>query len=140
MTKIESCKVVKYGKASVRENNKCFIVKRIDRGEIYVVSVDGCVFNDSDEIKRCDYVIFALDMVYFIELKGKELDAGCKQIYETARIFKDRGVYNHKKPFAFLICGSYPKLFRAKEQIWKNKFCQLGIKLQVKNKLYKVEI
>lgn len=79
---VEFCDTRKICK--VEENNKRYILENKSGTTIRKIKVDGCVGQGIGE-KRCDYLVEAIDLnrVFFIELKGGDLNKAILQIHST---------------------------------------------------------
>lgn len=77
-------KYQKQNKPKIKDSDTQLFV--ILNNDMYLVKVDGGIIRDN--IKKCDYMIYdKIDKhIYFIELKGKNIDDAFEQIYNTQRL------------------------------------------------------
>ncbi len=103
-SKINNNKII-----STYENHKAFIINNVGLRIISKVKVDGCLITD-DRI-RCDY-LFEIDepirKVIYLELKGKNIKHGYKQLKATIGYLKTRHSKVVKR-FAYIIASRVPK-------------------------------
>lgn len=76
-------------KAIAYENKKKYVLVNNSRIEVRKVKVDKCLAQKIGE-KRCDFLmdIEELNRVFFIELKGGDLNKAVNQIYSTILFLK----------------------------------------------------
>jgi hypothetical protein len=95
-------------------------VKNNQRKNLIFTAIDKCIIKDNELLGRgrCDGMITASDLLYFVELKSKEPPwevSAKEQLESTIELFiqnQDIRVYKHKKAFA---CNSRSIRFRFKE-------------------------
>src|SRR5665213_978686 len=75
------------------ENGKRYELNNISGVTIRKVKVDKCLDRNAGE-KRCDFLMDAADLkrVFFIELKGGDLNKAVNQIYSSIRYLKSEFV------------------------------------------------
>ena len=106
----------KGGKSSFRiENNSNLTYNIID--------FENYVYQNREEDTKCDYGLETDSTIYFIELKGNDLEKGCNQlratINETKKCFKNKNIKARlvvskvKKPKLFRNTSNYKQLVKA---------------------------
>jgi len=114
---------------SVAENNRKFILKNPQTKPVYQVTVDGCLITEG---KRCDY-LFEIDKpiqkVFYVELKGKDVEKACEQLKTTINSCKNR--HQNALKECHVVASRIPKLGTG-TQVLKKKFKQQsGINLNL---------
>lgn len=90
----------------VAEEGKQVVFLNSDRKDFVKTKVDGCLINDAT---ACDWVITHDGADLFIELKGKDVDHGLRQILTTAQYWVEAG-YRSAKLAALVVCCRYPRV------------------------------
>ena len=114
---------------TVVENKSKFILKNTQSKQVYQVTVDGCLITEG---KRCDY-LFEIDKpiqrVFYVELKGKDVEKACEQLKTTLNACKNRHQNTLKE--CHVVASRIPKLGTG-TQVLKKKFKQQsGINLNL---------
>jgi hypothetical protein len=93
MKKIRDC--VEEGKVgnefSRKEEGKRFTIKAKKPFWCEVIKMDGCVFNEKDGLKKCDYLFLTHRQnedrrpfkAVYVELKGNDVKRACEQLYKA---------------------------------------------------------
>jgi len=122
-------KIKNYPKIKVEENKKKAILNNPQNYTINEVKVDGCLITNGN---KCDYLweIDLKQIVYYIELKGKNISHALTQILDTINYCKQN--HNNFKKFAIVVLSRHPQtdstIQRKKKELKKQ-----GITLYVKN-------
>jgi len=129
-----NCKIESSQKLFTFEENKSKLtLENIDQVVSIKILVDGCLIND-DSI-RCDYMLLAKEMEFFIELKGQDLSHAVNQIKATIKRISSN--VNIKNKRSFIICTRSPlsstKIQSIKFDLLKN----FNSELQIKSSPYK---
>jgi hypothetical protein len=99
------------------EKRSRLTVLNTDQSEVVKVVVDGCQINDDS--LRCDYMFLANETEHYVELKGKSISRGIKQLRSTIdQLSVDK---KNVRKVSFVICTSNPML-NASIQVEKAKF------------------
>jgi hypothetical protein len=71
---------------ALRRNNREYQPQNPDRKNVEVYVVDGCLVTGAEE-KKCDFLLAncSNSVVYFIELKGRDLEDAIEQVRQTIR-------------------------------------------------------
>jgi hypothetical protein len=90
--RIEACSTPIKQQHSIKENGKMFFVKNPQKKKARCVRIDDCLFKG--EAEKCDYMyeIFVnnyVDIVFYIELKGKQFSTGIKQLKSSINLLKN---------------------------------------------------
>ncbi|WP_298884260.1 hypothetical protein [uncultured Polaribacter sp.] len=118
-----------------QENRSKLIVSNKAQIETTKVVVDGCEITSG---LRCDFMLLAQDLEYFIELKGQHIDHAIKQLITT--INKLSSNPKKMKKTSFVICTRSP-INSASIQNLQVKFKKnFNSKLIVRSSPYKHEI
>lgn len=86
------------GKSEYRIENK-------ERTKVSIIDFEGCVFEE-DETK-CDFGVLINSDFYYIELKGKQVEKGLKQLNET--LVKTEKCFNKNRLNAHLVVTGFGK-------------------------------
>lgn len=118
-----------------QENRSKLIVSNKFQIETTKVIVDGCELIDGI---RCDFMLLAEDLEYFIELKGQHIDHAIKQLIATINKLSINPKEIDKT--SFVICTRSP-INSASIQNYQVKFKKnFNSKLIVRSSPYKHEI
>ncbi|MAM29666.1 MAG: hypothetical protein CMC13_11650 [Flavobacteriaceae bacterium] len=86
---IEICRDPKGGKSTFRIENE-------DRKQYSKVNFEDCVYDGKENETKCDYAFIHRDVVYFVELKGSDVQKGYAQlaatIIDTKKCFQDKEI------------------------------------------------
>lgn len=109
-----------------RKSKMCFSNPK--RKTVHKIQVDNCLIKNG---KRCDFLLIDnMNVEYFIELKGKQVEYACTQIIETIKkISKDINAFK----YAFVVSAACPLTtteVQVNKAIFKRKY---NTHLQVKN-------
>ena len=114
-----------------KENKRSFRVKNSSKRYINEVRVDGCLIKSG---KKCDW-LYEIECqntneIFYVELKGKDLNHALEQILET--IDYCNRVHNHNscKKRAYIVLSRYPKE-DSSIQKKKKELNKRGIKLKI---------
>lgn len=120
----------KHKKICVCENNRKFCID--NRNEILIgqVTVDGCLLNDDTE--KCDFLfeLASKSEVYYVELKGSNIQKAYNQLVTTYKICKKaHKSFNTKRSFivASRVPRSGPKVQELKIKMMKSFSMQLSV-------------
>ncbi len=123
---------------SKKEKSKKIIIKNVSRVRINEVKVDKCLIED--ELK-CDWLYEIecdeLEKIYYVELKGKDINHALKQIINTIDYCEKN--YGHKNcnKYACVVLSRYPK----EDSTIQNKKRELNKrKIKFKPATYELEI
>jgi hypothetical protein len=118
-----------------RENKKTFEIKRIsDKSEQFLrIQVDGCFIPDSKTAK-CDFAFIRCKTgeVYFVELKGQDVNHAVDQIESTIDQFKAKiSALKKEKISGFVVSSSVATKANIKFARRKKRFLdKYGIELR----------
>jgi hypothetical protein len=90
----------KVSKITLKEEKTVIYFSNKDNNNYLVHSLDGCLISTNQNFARCDYMITNLSYDFFvlIELKGKDVKHGVKQILSTIENFlKNQNYFEDKK-------------------------------------------
>ena len=73
----------------LRENKSIYRGQNNRNEEILKYKVDGCIYNSTSNISRCDYLLETTNQLFFIELKGIHIKKGLGQLNATIRNLKN---------------------------------------------------
>ncbi len=118
------------------ENKRSFRIKNSSKKEINEVRVDGCLIKGG---KRCDWLYEieckGVKEVFYVELKGKDLNHALEQILETIKYCDKTQNHNSCKKRAYIVLSRYPKedssIQKRKKELYKK-----SIKLRTSTNLY----
>ena len=85
----------------LKENRSRYVGQNKKNEEVLMYKVDGCIYNSTSNIPRCDYLLETTNQLFFIELKGVHINKGLGQLYTTIINLKDN--LNKKKVKARLV-------------------------------------
>jgi len=117
---------------NVSENKRKFCLVNENEIEIIKVVVDGCLI--TGDSKRCDYLFDfpALNLVYYVELKGRDIESAVKQLKATISFCKR--IHAGKEKECHIVSSRVPmgpKVQVLKREFLKNTGCSLRIKTKV---------
>jgi hypothetical protein len=120
-------------------SKKHFTVENPNEREIHFLSIDKCLFSDSESVQRCDFAVFDSKTFCFVEIKettkaGKrsEYSRDAKdQLKATVRIFKQQMTFTTKRIEAYLCVGDLdPRPARLTNDLSEQfDFAELGAEL-----------
>ena len=103
------------------------------------VNVDGCVIPEDSTLERCDFMFRRCQNreIYFVELKGKDVEKGYSQIKSTIEFIRPKLKFQPEKVSAFIIVSRSP-LSSTRLQALRNEFVKkkYGHVLEVKAREY----
>ena len=117
------------------ENERRFEItgSQSGRQNLFRIKVDKCIYNDSDVLKRCDYIFELKDSFScFVELKGKHIKDAVLQLNSSLQEFSAEV---SGKKYAFIV-ASKNELPNAKteRQKWERMFkTKYDAKFDMKN-------
>ncbi len=125
---------------SVSENRRKFIIKNSSHFYINRVKVDDCYIKNGE---RCDYlfeIIKDSDLirVFYLELKGKEIEKAIKQLESTIRYCKTR--HHNIKKESYIVSSRVPSSGTSLQNLKKKFKKDNGMLLFVKNNKQEVTI
>jgi len=136
---INTCNECSDNKIIVAEENKRkFIFKNNSNSMVNKVKVDDCYIKKG---LRCDYLIELIDSnvvktVFYIELKGSDINHAIKQIESTLQYCKQ--IHNDANKECYIILSKFPSSGTS-SQILKKKFKRdNGIQLYIYSKIKEV--
>lgn len=111
-----------------KENKSKLTLVNIDEVLSESIKVDGCEINDNS--LRCDYLLIAKGLEFYIELKGQNISHAIKQIQSTIlKLSKNRSL---KNKISFVICSRVPltttKVQNLQYKMMNNYNCKLYLK------------
>lgn len=85
--KVEECKeeLIK-PRDSWRDSKGCdskFLIENRNRKTYYKIDFENCVYGNRQSDTKCDYGLLTDDTIYYVELKGRDVKKGVKQILST---------------------------------------------------------
>ncbi len=89
---------------SVNEKKRKFIIKNNSELIINQVKVDGCYITEG---VRCDYLFETIDKVFYVELKGKDIEHGVEQLKATMAYCKTEHKNSSKE--CHIVASRVPK-------------------------------
>lgn len=107
----KNCRQLLTDKIIVAEENKRkFIVSNPQRKTVYRIKVDGCLIMEG---VKCDY-LFEVDNpisnVFYVELKGKDINHAFKQIEATVKFCKEAHQSKLIRKECHIVTSSSPNL------------------------------
>ena len=109
-----------------KENNKKFELIRVsDKNEkIRKITVDKCVYSETDKPRKCDYLFIRLKTsdYYFVELKGKKIEDAYIQIVTTINNLKQNNFIKQEQIHAFMVMSGLKKVANQKFNNLKEDF------------------
>ncbi|MFN4257428.1 MAG: hypothetical protein ACK4Q5_20705 [Saprospiraceae bacterium] len=123
------------GKLSAEENGRKFVIERPKASKEFFcrVKIDGCVVPKEADVERCDYLFHRCETgdVYFVELKGKDVEKGIAQIAASVAMLRPILQFGKEQIFGFVIVSRNP-IRSAEMQVLGNEFRKkIGAKLEV---------
>jgi hypothetical protein len=118
MKSLPECENCKADPRIVLQENKSKITFfNADRNEIRIIKIDGCVIKDNKTL-RCDYGIIPCgEAEIYVELKGKGIEHGIKQIASTIKSLSSNPQKIRK--LCFIVCSKVAP--RANTGVQKSK-------------------
>ncbi len=118
------------------EKKRSFRLNNISEKEINEVRVDECLIKSG---KRCDW-LYEVDCegvkeVFYVELKGKDLNRALEQILETIKYCDKNHNHNSCKKRAYIVLSRYPKE-DSSIQKKKKELIKKSIKLRTSTNIY----
>lgn len=115
----KSCREEKKdSKIKCEENKKVYYLRNNSRQSVIVFHVDGGVIKNES---ACDYLLWAPDVqkVFFVELKGKDVAKGLKQIENTvSKLIK---AFPDSNRYGCVVCRAVPKITNTGDRIKTEK-------------------
>lgn len=96
---------------TVSENRRKFVIRNDGKRFINKVTVDGCLIDDDRE--RCDFLFeicnedSSICLVYYVELKGCDIEKACKQLSATMSYCSERHCSNRN--ICYIVASRVPK-------------------------------
>jgi len=53
------------------------------RKSYHIIDIEGCVFQNENEIEKCDWAMEVENKIHYIELKGSDVSKGISQLLNT---------------------------------------------------------
>ena len=135
---IENCNSVNKNKiVSVSENRRTFRVNNKSLFTINKVEVDGCYISEG---RKCDYLFEIinkeLEQIFYVELKGKNIEHGIKQLEATINHCKSE---HHSIPKeCYIIASRVPKSSTSSQKLKKEFKRKNSIQLFIDTKTKEV--
>lgn len=110
----------------VKESNKKFTLDNPKLKAIHKVKVDGCLMTDS---MKCDFLFEIgkpIEKVFYVELKGRDINHAYEQIISTAKFCKNTHQFFEKE--CHIVTSSSPK-YSSKTQELQIQLKKYGIAL-----------
>ncbi len=106
---------------SVKERGKKFQIINESSSLVNKVTVDGCYIKEG---LKCDYLFEiiqkeAVEKVFYVELKGKDVEHGIKQLEATINHCRSEHQNSEKK--CYIVASRYPKSSTSSQKL-KSKF------------------
>lgn len=127
---------------SVSENRRKFIIKNSSYLYINRVKVDDCYIKNGE---RCDYLFEIIkndniNIIFYLELKGKEIEKAIKQLESTIRYCKN--IHNNRniKKESHIVSSRVPSSGTSLQNLKKKFKKDNGMLLFVKNNIQEVTI
>lgn len=129
-----SCKTESSQKLFVFEEKKSKLtLENVDEVTSTKILVDGCEIND--ESIRCDYMLLAKGIEFYIELKGQDLAHAVNQIKATIKRLSNDLKNKNKK--SYIICTRSPLSSTQIQNIKFDLLKNFNSDLQIKSSPYK---
>ena len=122
---------------SAEERKKKFTLKNPNQINIIKVQVDGCLITNG---QRCDYLfdIMATKTIYYVELKGKDVEKAAKQLKATIKFCST--MHKGLNKMCYIVSSRVP-LQGPKVQVLKRQFQkETGVSLRISCKQKTVRI
>lgn len=107
---IENCEEkISHTKIVLKENKSEYRAINQNRTSVSKYKVDGCIYESSSDHTRCDYLLKVSESLYFIELKGVDVQKGIGQVLKSIQNLKQ--YFDHNVIYARIITtrGTGPK-------------------------------
>lgn len=122
-----------------KEKKSEFRIKNLSKVDINEVKVDGCLVIGHK--RRCDWLYEItcrqITKIYYVELKGKNLQYALEQILETINLCEHQYKHNNYKRIACVVLSTYPQ----ENSAIQNKKRELKRKnIELKTSTLKLEI
>ena len=108
--KIEDCKKEGNNRLLTFKDKKGsgskYVFVNNSRKTYYKIKIENCVYKNKPNDTKCDYGIIFKDEVYFIELKGSDVNKGMKQLLATIK--ETKKCFQKKTIKARLVVTRYP--------------------------------
>ncbi|MCH9739516.1 MAG: hypothetical protein K0U38_01555 [Epsilonproteobacteria bacterium] len=137
---ISSCNKVKIDKiVSVSENKRTFRIDNKSLLTINQVTIDGCYITSG---LKCDYLFEiisqSIDKVFYVELKGKDIEHGVKQLEATVNYCKSEHKSIPKE--CYIVASRVPKSSTSSQKLKKEFKRKNGIQLFIDTKIKEVTV
>lgn len=86
--RIEDCKKVELDKSkdTWKDSKGCdskYLIENKSKKTYYKIDFENYVYENKQNETKCDYGLLTEDTIYFVELKGRNISKGIKQLYAT---------------------------------------------------------
>jgi ribosomal protein L25 (general stress protein Ctc) len=123
---------------TIKENGKSVRIINKESKEIKKVQIDckPCPIKN----EKCDFLVFETEeSLFFIELKGKDIEKAVKQLESTLEFFNLKSCKKTKKTL-IVVCSRYPKASTKKQKLQLHFMKNYGAKFDVKERNYEFAI
>ena len=135
---INECNTLSKNKIiSKEENKRKFIIKNNSNTKVNIVEVDDCLITNGN---KCDWLFEILDnnLVFYVELKGKNIDHAFVQLETTINYCKSK--HNKLKKNAYIVSSRVPSSGTDIQEAKKYFTQKLQTLLTIKNNKIEVTI
>ncbi len=110
---------------SVNENKRCYALQNSNHLDVLQTKVDGDLYPQNQDIKRCDYAFTSrsFETAILVELKGRHVSDALDQISATLNDFSRR--YSYRRYYGRIVAGKVNT-----PDIKPNKYKELSDKLK----------
>lgn len=110
--KIKECKVEKNNlRLSLKDvkaiTKSKYSIENNNRKSYHILDIEGCVFQNENDIEKCDWAMEIENKIHFIELKGSDVSKGISQLLNS--ISKTYHCFKTHEKKARLIVTKFPK-------------------------------
>lgn len=123
-------KIVNHRDIPVSERGKTFRIRNNDKSRVIIVQVDGCMMK---QIEACDYLfdVAKNNTIYYVELKGKNIEKAVKQLLSTMRFFKS--THQDKSKEFHIVASRVPGTTAQNQKLLREFRSETGFKLIIKS-------
>lgn len=121
---------VRHTDIPVSEKGRTFRILNPERTTVLKVQVDGCLLI---ERQCCDYLfdVAKNNTIYYVELKGKNINKAVSQLLSTAQHFKN--THRDRTKVFHVVSSRVPGTTPQKQRLLKSFRAKTGCRLIVKN-------
>jgi hypothetical protein len=141
--KFEDCTdLCEHQTITVSEKTGKFVLKNPQRKLVNKVTVEGCLMDKDAE--RCDFLFEIcspdkfIDKVYYVELKGSDIEKACDQLSSTLKYCRDR--HGKSESICYIVASRVPQAGPSVQNLKAMFIRKFNVQLYVKNQVAEVKI